>query len=186
VVEGAGVGATSVELNIALFIPIVLDDFDCIACLTDSLSTPVEGVVEVVVEGVVEVVVEGVVEVVVEGVVEVVVEGVVEVVVEGVVEVVVEVVVEGVVEVVGVVEVDADCTCCNCCFKFSIFCPVPIKLGSILAPVPIEALSNPSNLYIFVAIIIHNATNKPKVTLFIEKNIINAIKPTLPKILLYI
>jgi hypothetical protein len=182
VVEGAGVGDTSVELNMPLFTPIVLDDFDCIACLTDSLSTPVEDVVE----GVVEVVVEGVVEVVVEGVVDdVAVVVSVEVVVEGVVDdVAVVVSVEVVVE--GVVEVDAVCACCNCCFNFSIFCPVPIKLGSIFAPVPIDALSKPSNLYIFVAIITHNATNKPKVTLFIAQNIINAIKPTLPKILLYI
>jgi hypothetical protein len=66
-----------------------------------------------------------------------------------------------------------------------IFCPVPNKLGSIFCPVPIEAVSKPSTIDIFDATMTHNAANKPKVTLCIAKNIIKAINPTLPKILLY-
>jgi hypothetical protein len=45
--------------------------------------------------------------------------------------------------------------------------------------------SNPSNIYIFDAIMMHNAASNPKVTLCIAKNMINAIKANLPKVLLY-
>jgi hypothetical protein len=96
--------------------------------------------------------------------VELVVEGVV---VEGVV--VVEVV-EGVVE--GVVEVVVDVI-------------VLFILSFIFSLSSSDMPSNPSNIYIFDAIMMHNAASNPKVTLCIAKNMINAIKANLPKVLLY-
>ena len=86
----------------------------------------------------------------------------VEVVVEGVV-----VVEEGVVVEVGIVVVIV------VTLSFSLFFSSSVMF------------SIPSNIYIFDAIMTHKAASNPNVTLFIAKNIINAIKANLPKVLLY-